>query len=232
MDKRSQAGLPARHRPRDDGPELLLLYSPIRPTVIQQGSCVAVRKRRRARGKRPGSAALFSRRVASLSVDAKIGLPLFGRLFAAVDARPRIFARSAVVSSCRNEPAVANISSWSVRARAPHGLGWADLAEGRLRLDRLPATAVRRISSPAANAAFLARQERLRTAVLRWRCGRKEPPHGAGAAGPRAVRCDRPSASDRHRGRDRRGPSNRRGAQSWLPSALSPSRATTVSSVQ
>ena len=60
---------------------------------------------------------------------------------------------------------------------APRGLGWANLAEGRLRLDRLPATAAGRLSSPAGpprersgdpgDGIPCGRQESLRPAVLR-----------------------------------------------------------------
>ena len=52
-----------------------------------------------------------------------------------------------------------------------------------LLLDRLPATAIRRLSSPAAYAAFLAGQQSRRPAILRSRYGRER----CGAIAPRLV---------------------------------------------
>jgi hypothetical protein len=71
-----------------------------------------------------------------------------GRRFAAVDANAHLIPRRGVSPSCQKLPMV--IKSLSVCPRGhPCCLGWADLAEGRLYLDHLPAMAVRRLSSPA-----------------------------------------------------------------------------------
>ena len=82
-------------------------------------------------------------------------------------------------------------SSRSVGARAPHRRGWADLGRG----SAAPRSAARNGATstfPPTQAAFL-KQESRRPAVLRCRSGRQ------------VMRCDRLSASDRHRGHDGRG---------------------------
>jgi hypothetical protein len=71
-----------------------------------------------------------------------------GRRFAALDANAHLIPRRGVSPSCQKVRTV--IKSLSVCPRGHHCcLGWADLAEGRLCLDHLPAMAVRRLSSPA-----------------------------------------------------------------------------------
>jgi hypothetical protein len=71
-----------------------------------------------------------------------------GRRFAAADANAHLIPRRAVSPSCQKVPML--IKSLSVCPRGhPCCLGWADLAEGRLCLDHLPAMAVHRLSSPA-----------------------------------------------------------------------------------
>jgi len=104
-----------------------------------------------------------------------------GRRFAALDANAHLIPRRGVSPSCQKVRTV--IKSLSVCPRGHHCcLGWADLAEGRLCLDHLPAMAVRRLSSPALARIPRDAQESLRSAILRWRSGRG------------AVRVDRPSA--------------------------------------
>jgi hypothetical protein len=91
-----------------------------------------------------------------------------------------LIALRTLLPSCRKRPNGRQVSSRSVRGR-PRGLGWADLAEGRLCLDHLPATAVHRLSSPAQ--AHSSRNKKV-----------SGPPSSA-ALRPQAVRVDRPSAS-------------------------------------
>src|ERR1700681_24526 len=69
-------------------------------------------------------------------------------VFAAVDANAHSIPRHAVSPSCQKPPIVTN-SPLGLSAGRHSCLGWADLAEGRLCLDHLPAMAVRRLSSPA-----------------------------------------------------------------------------------
>jgi uncharacterized protein (DUF736 family) len=80
--------------------------------------------------------------------------------------------------------------------RTERPLQWADLAEGRLRLDRLCRNGADRLSSPGLRP-FLAKQQSRSHAILRWRCGRK--------------RCgvDRLRPIDRHRGRNGAGSEQR-----------------------
>src|ERR1700726_1259312 len=73
---------------------------------------------------------------------------LFGPRFAAADANAHSIPRRVVSPSCQKPPTVTN-SPLGLSAGRHSCLGWADLAEGRLCLDHLPAMAVRRLSSPA-----------------------------------------------------------------------------------
>ena len=142
---------------------------------------------------------------------------------AAVDAPGQVFPRSVRSSSCVSP--LPPLSPYSFRARHAD-LEWANLAEGRLRLDRLPATAAGRLSSPAgppradagtpADGIPRARQESLRPAVLRCAPALRLKPR---------VRFDRPRPVDRHRGRDGRGPTRNRRVK-WRPSAASRSPTT------
>ena len=104
---------------------------------------------------------------------------------------------------------------------APRGLGWANLAEGRLRLDRLPATAAGRLSSPAgpprAGRGDPGRRHSSRKTRKSPAC---RPPLRSGPAAAPRVRFDRPRPVDRHRGRDGRGPTRNR-RRTWQPSAAS-----------
>ena len=103
-----------------------------------------------------------------------------GRRFAAVDANAHLIPHRGVSPSCQKLPTA--IKSLSVCPRGRHCcLGWADLAEGRLCLDHLPAMAVRRLSSPA-----LARIPRDAKKV--------SGPSSSADAAAQAVRVDRPSA--------------------------------------
>ena len=103
-----------------------------------------------------------------------------GRRFAALDANAHLIPRRGVSPSCQKVRTV--IKSLSVCPRGHHCcLGWADLAEGRLCLDHLPAMAVRRLSSPAL--ARIPRETRKSPA--------RHPPL---TLRPQAVRVDRPSA--------------------------------------
>ena len=123
------------------------------------------------------------------------------------------------------------VSPCSFRARHAD-LGWANLAEGRLRLDRLTATAAERLSSPAgppraragtpADGIPRGRQESLRPAVLRCAPALRLTPW---------VRFDRPRPVDRHRGRDGRGPTRNR-RRKWRPSAASRSPRTATMPVR
>jgi hypothetical protein len=89
-----------------------------------------------------------------------------GRRFAAVDANAHLIPHRGVSPSCRKGRTV--IKSLSVCPRGHHCcLGWADLAEGRLCLDHLPAMALRRFSSPALARIPRDTQESLRAAILR-----------------------------------------------------------------
>jgi hypothetical protein len=116
------------------------------------------------------------------------------RRFAAVDANARLILRRMVSPSCSEWPMVIK-SRHGLSAGHPRCLEWADLAKGRLRLDHLPATAVRRLSSPAlARIPREARKSPARHPPLRY--GRKR----CGLIAPRPL--------DRHRGRDGRGPSS------------------------
>ena len=106
------------------------------------------------------------------------------------------------------------------RGARPAGLGWANLAESRLRLDRLPATAAFRFF-PCRATPRMARgrgdgiprgkQKNVRPAVLRCAPALRLTPR---------VRFDRPRPVDRHRGRDRRGPTSSRRVR-WRLSAAS-----------
>jgi len=114
----------------------------------------------------------------------------------------------------RGEP-VANASPWPVREHVPRDLSWLDLAEGRLRLDRLAATASGNFLPLPAAPPFLARQES------------RLPPSSA------ALRLSKLSASSIASGLTiaieaamDADPVDRQETSPWRPSAPSPSRAT------
>lgn len=69
-----------------------------------------------------------------------------------VRALARVFARSEVTAPCRRKPSVASLSPGLSGGCVPHDLSWPDLADGRLRLDRLCRNGGRQLSSPAARA--------------------------------------------------------------------------------
>jgi len=162
-----------------------------------------------------------SRRLAAagLRAHAKIGLrvlPKFGSPYLPANAS---LLRPSRLSFPQSQLVATSLPA-SFRAR-PAGLGWTNLAERRLRLDRLPATAAGRLFSPAAPPRAGARgpgdgfprgrQKSLRPAVLRSAPALRHEPR---------VRFDRPRPVDRHRGRDRRGPTRNR-RRRWRPSAAS-----------
>jgi hypothetical protein len=138
-------------------------------------------------------------------------------------------ARGAFVLS-RHAACCRHASLRSFRARHAD-LGWANLAEGRLHLDRLSATAAfrffpllrrpRRAREPS-DGIPRGRQKSVRPAVLRCAPAHRQEPR---------VRSDRPRPVGRHRGRDRRGPTRNRRPK-WRPSAASRSPRTATMPAQ
>ena len=112
-----------------------------------------------------------------------------------------------------------HVSLRSFRARHAD-LGWANLAEGRLRLDRLPATAAGRLFSPAGPPRGRGDPGRRHSSRKAKKCPACRPPLRCGPSAAPRVRFDRPRPVDRHRGRDGRGPTRHRRVK-WRPSAAS-----------
>jgi hypothetical protein len=120
----------------------------------------------------------------------------------------------------------------SLPFRARHAdLGWANLAEGRLRLDRLPATAAGRLSSPAGPPRGRGDPGRRHSSRKARKSPAYRPPLRCGPSAAPRVRFDRPRPIDRHRGRDGRGPTRHRRPK-WRPSAASRSPRTATMPAQ